>query len=241
MELMLSIFDGDSTIYGVDWDSIIKISLAVFFGLLIGLERELRSKQLGLKTCVVICVSSCLLTIVSIRASYVFPRFDHMNMDPLRLAAQIVSGVGFLGAGVIVRRSNESVGGLTTAAILWGSSGIGITIGAGFLVEAAVGVFLMLTSVELLPIIIGLIGPKRLRQKRIFIQLIVFESTNITKITKKIEDLGITINHLRIKDLDNGEHLLEVRVSVFKKRRTTDVYNALQKMEKIRSVDIEMI
>lgn len=99
---------------------------------------ELEHKPLGIKTCTVIAVVSCLMTIVSIKAAYTFPLNDRLIMDPMRLAAQIVSGIGFLGAGVIIRRSNDVIGGLTTAAIIWGAAGLGIATGAGFYIEAIV-------------------------------------------------------------------------------------------------------
>ena len=71
-------------------------------------------------------------------------------MDPLRLAAQIVSGIGFLGAGVILRRGNDSISGLTTAALIWGAAGVGIAVlGAGYYIEALAGVVLLIVSVEL--------------------------------------------------------------------------------------------
>ncbi len=101
-------------------DLLLKLGLSAILGFAIGLERELKRKPLGLKTCLVISIISCLLTIVSIKAAYNLPHTDHMNMDPLRLAAQIVSGIGFLGAGVILRRGNDSIAGLTTAAMIWG-------------------------------------------------------------------------------------------------------------------------
>ncbi len=80
----------------------------------------------------------------------------------MRLAAQIVSGVGFIGAGVILRRSNEVISGLTSAALIWSSSALGIAIGAGFYAEAAVGVILLIAAVNVVPILIKSIGPETL-------------------------------------------------------------------------------
>src|SRR5690625_6212983 len=88
-------------------EMLVRLLLAAILGLTIGLERELKRKSLGLKTILVISIVSCLLTIVSIQSAYIFPAslFTEIRMDPLRLAAQSVSGVGFLGAGVIDRKS----------------------------------------------------------------------------------------------------------------------------------------
>src|SRR3954469_10237519 len=150
----------------VDIQILIKLGVSAIFGLIIGLERELKRKPVGLKTSLVISVVSCLLTIVSIQSAYMFPATDDVKitMDPLRLAAQIVSGIGFLGAGVILRRGNDSISGLTTAAMIWGAAGIGIAVGAGFYLEAFAGVVLLIISVEIIPLLVGLIGPKQLSQ-----------------------------------------------------------------------------
>ena len=101
---------------------LIKILIALALSLVIGVEREMKKKPIGLKTSAVISTFSCLLTIVSIEAAYLVPARNDINvtMDPLRLAAQIVSGIGFLGAGAILRRDNDNITGLTTAAMIWG-------------------------------------------------------------------------------------------------------------------------
>ena len=100
---------------------------------------------MGLKTSLVIATFSCLLTIISIETAYSTPAREDINitMDPLRLAAQIVSGIGFLGAGVILRRGNDSITGLTTAAMIWGAAGIGIAVGAGFYMDATLAVVII--------------------------------------------------------------------------------------------------
>lgn len=141
---------------------LLKFGLSALFGIIIGLDRELKKKPLGLKTCLVLSVSSCLLTIVSIESAFHFPMTNNMRVDPLRLAAQIVSGVGFIGAGVILKRSNEVIVGLTTAAMIWGASGIGIAVGAGYYIEAAIALLIILIGVDLLPYLLKLFGPKSL-------------------------------------------------------------------------------
>ena len=87
-------------------------------------------------------------------------------MDPLRLPAQIISGIGFIGAGVILRKSNDVISGLTTSAMIWGAAGLGVAIGAGFYKEAFVSLIFILISVEFLPWIVGKIGPNRLQEKK---------------------------------------------------------------------------
>src|SRR5699024_3305158 len=107
---------------------LLKLVISAILGLAIGLERQFKRKPIVLKTSLVISIFSCLLAIVSIESSYTFTDSEYImiRMDPLKLAAQIVSGVGFLGAGVILKRDDNTISGLTTAAIIWGTAGISI-------------------------------------------------------------------------------------------------------------------
>ena len=225
----------------IDYDILIKLGVSAIFGLIIGLERELKRKPVGLKTSLVISVVSCLLTIVSIESAYMFPESDNVKitMDPLRLAAQIVSGIGFLGAGVILRRGNDSISGLTTAAMIWGAAGIGIAVGAGFFIEALVGVTLLIISVELVPYVMKFIGPKQLREKEISLQLFIRDKIQIDKVISFIIDKKYIIRRIRIKDLDNGDHLVQILVAVDYREKTTEVYDLVSNLEGVHKVEIE--
>jgi putative Mg2+ transporter-C (MgtC) family protein len=225
----------------VEMEMLIKLGISAILGLVIGLERELKRKPVGLKTSLVISIVSCLLTIVSIESAYSFPHNDNINitMDPLRLAAQIVSGIGFLGAGVILRRENDSISGLTTAAMIWGAAGIGIAVGAGFFTEAIAGVGLLIISVELIPFLIGLMGPKRLREKEISLQLKVSDKKNIAVIILLMKEENFSIRRVRIKDISEVEHLVQFVVAVDSKLKTTDVYYKVSEFRGINSVEIE--
>ncbi|MED3720448.1 MgtC/SapB family protein [Geobacillus stearothermophilus] len=221
------------------FDPFLKLGISAILGLIIGLERELKRKPVGLKTCLVISISSCLLTIVSIESAYVFPLKDHITMDPLRLAAQIVSGVGFLGAGVILRRGNDSITGLTTAAIILGAAGIGVAVGAGFYWESAFGVALLIVSVELIPFLINFFGPKQLREKEVMLQITVDEAKNITKVIDHLKQQRINIKTIRIKDVEEHEHLLKLRAVIDQKRSTAELYYIIRSIDAVVHVDIE--
>ena len=224
----------------LDLDILIKLGISAFFGMIIGLERELKRKPVGLKTSLVISIVSCLLTIVSIESAYKFPHDDQINitMDPLRLAAQIVSGIGFLGAGVILRRGNDSISGLTTAALIWGAAGVGIAVGAGYYLEAFAGVALLIISVEFVPLLFGLIGPKQLRQKEVTMYLRVDDKSNFDQILLSFEQLKITIRSIRIKDLKEGDQLISLLVTVDYRRNITDVYYSVSKIEGIKRMEV---
>jgi putative Mg2+ transporter-C (MgtC) family protein len=114
----------------------LRLVLATFLGAVIGFQREMSGKEAGLRTNMLICSGSALLTVVSVHG---FP-----GSDPSRLAAGIVTGIGFIGAGVILHRSGGAVIGLTTAATIWVISGIGVAAGAGLYIISAVATALTL-------------------------------------------------------------------------------------------------
>jgi putative Mg2+ transporter-C (MgtC) family protein len=224
-------------------DILLKLLISAMLGSVIGLERELKRKPLGLKTCLVISIMSCILTIVSISSAYSFHSSDYLNitMDPLRLPAQIVSGIGFVGAGVILRRGNDTIAGLTTAAMIWGASGIGIIVGAGFYTEAFAGVGLLIISVELIPFIINKLGPKRLKERDIILKLTVTGIDNINVVIDQITAQDITVKNIKIKGLNNDEHYIQMKLLVFNKRRTTEIYYDIEQIANIRGIEIESI
>ena len=227
--------------FSVDVQMMIKLCISAILGLVIGLEREIKRKPVGLKTSLVISIVSCLLTIVSIESAYSAKGSTAgvtVTMDPLRLAAQIVSGIGFIGAGVILRRGNDSISGLTTAALIWGAGGIGITVGAGFYMEAIAGVALLFISVELIPLLFSQIGPKKFREKALNLQLTISEKDNIAPIINMIEQKEISIKSVRIKDLTNS-HQIRLRTTIDSKRRITDVYYSLSSIEGVMSIEVE--
>jgi putative Mg2+ transporter-C (MgtC) family protein len=225
----------------IEFEILAKLGISAVLGLVIGLERELKRKPVGLKTSLVISIVSCLLTIVSIESAYMFPRNDDINitMDPLRLAAQIVSGIGFLGAGVILRRGNDSISGLTTAAMIWGAAGIGIAVGSGFFLEAVAGVILLIISVEFVPFLMGVIGIKKLREREIQIKLHVKNREHIAEVISLIKKEKYKIKNIRIKDRSEGDFLVQAMIIVDFKEKTTDIYYTVAKISGIERLEIE--
>jgi putative Mg2+ transporter-C (MgtC) family protein len=127
--------------------SVFKLLLSVIAGGLIGLNREKQKQAAGFRTHILICVGSTLLMILSIYIPQTY--FDLKNGDPGRIAAQVVSGIGFLGAGAIIRLGNN-VRGLTTAASIWLISAIGLSIGAGLYLIAFITVAFALFTLVIL-------------------------------------------------------------------------------------------
>lgn len=118
-----------------DLEMVVRLSLATLFGGLVGLEREIHGKVAGLRTHALVSLGSALIMVISIDIYAAYRGLA--QVDPSRIAAQVVSGIGFLGAGAIIRFP-KGITGLTTAASLWVVAGIGLACGAGFLKPALV-------------------------------------------------------------------------------------------------------
>ena len=231
-------------------ETFLKLLIAAGLSLVIGLERELKRKPVGLKTSVVIATFSCLLTIISIESAYIAQgsKYENVNitMDPLRLAAQIVSGIGFLGAGVILKRGHDSISGLTTAAMIWGAGGIGIAVAAGFYLEAAFAVLIVLIAIELLPPLLNKLGPARLRLTEANLKIFIVERGYIKPVIAELKKSGLHIEGMSITHPDNerssgsGYHELEVRVSYIEDKDTLELYQDIYDIEYVEQVDIDI-
>lgn len=127
--------------HSLDFNTLILIrtSAAVIFGFGIGLEREMTNKYAGLRTHILVCLGACIFTILSI---YAFPSaVSGSHGDPARIAAQVITGIGFIGGGTVLRHGS-SVFGLTTAATLWMAASIGMACGTGMLDMALIATLL---------------------------------------------------------------------------------------------------
>ncbi len=123
----------------------IRLVLALILGGLIGLERESHGRPAGFRTHILVCVGSALVMLVSAYAFMGMETGREGGYDPGRIAAQVISGIGFLGAGTIMREG-ANIRGLTTAASLWSVAGIGLTIGAGFYFPALLATALVVLT-----------------------------------------------------------------------------------------------
>ncbi|HZG80684.1 MAG TPA: MgtC/SapB family protein [Brevibacillus sp.] len=222
-----------------DLDFLFKLGVALFLGLLIGVDRQLKHKPLGVKTSMVISVASCLITIVSIESVPRFSMPSGTNMDAMRLAAQIVSGVGFLGAGVILRRSNDVISGLTTASMVWAASGLGIAVGAGFYFEAVSATLLIILAINVFPLILRWVGPSSLRQRDLSLKIIVLEHGDLDEVFKQIKHLDMQVKRVKVKDVENGQKKLEMMITAPEDTYTTDIYSSLKHVSHIASVEVE--
>jgi putative Mg2+ transporter-C (MgtC) family protein len=133
-----------------DWEILVRLLAAGLAGALVGIEREVHDKPAGLRTNIMICIGAAVFTVLSIRLGGA----DH---DPGRVAAQIVTGVGFLGAGAIVHLRSHVIG-LTTAATIWLVSSVGMAFGAGSYVLGTMATLLTITVLVCLSLVEGRVG-----------------------------------------------------------------------------------
>lgn len=166
--------------------TMLRLILALVFGGLIGLEREGTTRSAGLRTNSLVCIGA---TLVMLTGNYIQVMFMSTT-DVARLGAQVVSGIGFLGAGTIMVSGKHKVIGLTTAAALWICSVIGLALGIGFYEGAIACWILSLTTLKVLKVL-----DKKYRDKCHFVDLYVElkDPWKLTSITEYFKDNGITI------------------------------------------------
>lgn len=143
------------------WDFVWRLVLAALFGTIIGLDREYREKEAGFRTHFLVSLGSALMMIVSQYGFSEILTHDGVSLDPSRIAAQVVSGIGFIGAGTIIF-NHQIVRGLTTAASLWATAGIGLTAGAGMSWLALAATILTLVALEGLSLVFHSLGSRRM-------------------------------------------------------------------------------
>lgn len=181
---------------------LLRILLSVALGLSIGFERKMRFKEAGIRTHTIVCVGAALMTVISLNA------FDE-DSDSARVAAQIVSGVGFLGAGMIVFKRHE-VHGLTTAAGLWATAGVGMACGAGMWTLA-----------------IGSTAIVIIAQCIFHLNVRIFKSKRYYSI--KIEFLQVSDENKKIKEIFGTDRFNEL---IIKREGTKVVYSATLNTDK---------
>ncbi|WP_338471986.1 MgtC/SapB family protein [Niallia sp. XMNu-256] len=224
----------------INYEVLFKLTFAAIAGIGIGLERELKGKPLGLKTCLIISVMACLLTVVSYESAFLYSKEYSRPMDPGRIPSYLISGIGFLGAGVILRRGNEAISGLTTASLVLAAAGIGITIGAGFYIEALTGIIFLIIGIKVVPPLFDKIGPKKLQEKEIKIKLYIEKSTNLTELVKEINNKKLGVKRLVIKE-ELDDIIINSIITAHRGSYTTDIYYELKSIMGVMQVEVESV
>jgi putative Mg2+ transporter-C (MgtC) family protein len=218
-------------------DFIIRLFVASLLGTIIGLDREYRQKSAGFRTHFLVSMGSALFMIIS---QYGFDHFasiaGDVRLDPSRVAAQVVSGIGFIGAGTIIIQ-RQFIKGLTTAAGLWATAGIGMACGAGMYWVALAATLLALIALELLGLIFRSLDLKN--------NFIVF-STPDKDILKKIlvlqdkREFKIVSYAMETREEENTPTIYVITLGV-KSKISSDEKRFLNIMEQLPNVTIEKI
>lgn len=195
------------------WDFSLRLFVAGTMGVLIGLEREYRAKEAGYRTHFLVALGSALMMIVSQYGFMAVLEKDLVRLDPSRIAAQVVSGIGFIGAGTIILQK-QIVRGLTTAAGIWATSGIGLAIGAGMYAIGIAATLLVLLGLELLSYFFKSIGLRNM-----MIDFSTDDKEAIKKVSEKFNSKNyVVVSYEMTEAYSNGKEIYHVSLVVKAKR-----------------------
>ncbi len=222
-------------------DILLRIIFSIILGSIIGLERELTNKSAGLRTQIMVCLGSCLFTILSIYGFSTAVTLYPLG-DPSRVAAQIITGIGFIGAGTVLRQG-LTVTGLTTASTLWIVAAIGMACGCGKLNIAIVSTILAVAILVLIRMFEMKIMPKNLKHLRKIKISFVCKYDEYNEIYKKLVDLFPEIIDYNHKTVDEDGDMLKINAKVFstEKSPVIHIYRTLEDMKNLQSVSVKEI
>ena len=231
----------------INLDYMLRILIAVIFGFCIGLERELTNKYAGLRTHILVCLGACVFTLISI---YGFPTFapgDNVLIDQAtgirdtsRVAAQFVTGIGFIGAGTVLR-NGPIVLGLTTAATLWIAASIGMACGAGMFEIAFAGTLLSILTLVSIRVFERKVLPNSTKRTKRVKLVIVCQNQFADKIHEYIIEKYQDISELSKKQLKADENSTKITcvMDVITRKPIKDLYKSFQTLDGIDSISIQ--
>jgi putative Mg2+ transporter-C (MgtC) family protein len=214
------------------FEILVRVGLAAALGGAIGLEREIREREAGLRTHMLVSVGAALFTLVSAYAwtDFRFSTPEGIVFDPTRIAAQIVSGIGFLGAGAIIRQG-LSVRGLTTAATLWVVAAIGMAAGAGYYAAAVLTTALVLFSLWPLRIAAHRFTARfQADEGRLAIELPAGTATSA--IVAAVEEAGANVRGIEFQQEDERKRI-DLRIRMQEGREAAALVDALAERDEV--------
>lgn len=204
---------------------VIRLVLALLCGGLIGMQRERHGRAAGFRTHIIVCIGSALAAMTGIFTSETLA----FSTDPMRLSAQVLSGIGFLGVGTILVTGHLHVKGLTTAAGLWTIAAVGLAIGAGFY-EAAI------LCVLILAIVMAYLGNFGSRRIKMDIYIEVTGSRNINSAIRDITKAGYTVENIEVQSAKSGTYGnigLSIVIGIPKKTKEEKVIDDITTVENV--------
>lgn len=205
-----------------------RLLVAAGLGAAVGFQRERANRAAGLRTHILVSTGSALLMIASIQMSLLYP-----GTDPSRIAAQVVTGVGFLGAGTIMREG-ASIRGLTTAAALWVVSGLGLAAGAGMYIPAAVTAACALASLHFLPRVERRIS----RREAAIIVRMQDRPGQLGSVACVLGKHGVDIRHVEIEPVHDGTVDVSFRARLQGRTGIEEVAADLARVDGVVSVNL---
>jgi putative Mg2+ transporter-C (MgtC) family protein len=221
----------------IGWAEVtLRLALAAALGGAVGLERELREREAGLRTHLLVSLGAAVFTLVS---AYGFSDFQYgakggITLDPTRIAAQVVTGIGFLGAGAIIRQG-LSVRGLTTAATLWVVAAIGMASGAGYYIVAVIGTALVLFSLYPLRIL-AYRAVVRLRPEEGRLVVTLPPGASAAPLLAELEHTAARVDSLQLEE-SQTERVVVVEIKLPGSLRGVDVVERINDLEGVRRVE----
>ena len=222
-----------------DGELFLRLVLSCVLGGIIGYERQSRRKSAGLRTNVLVCLGSCLIMVMSVE---MYQEVEgKTNADPARLAAQVVSGIGFLGAGAIMKEG-LSVTGLTTAACLWVVAGVGLAVGAGFYAGALISTALVFVTLGSLSRLDDWVDHENNLSLNIHT---VDRPGQLMRISRCLEDLQLRVRGVKVKADedevdDSGEKSMYIDLEIFNKQsiKSIIIVDAVRQIDGVIRVDV---
>ena len=207
---------------------VVRILSAIIVGGLIGLERGMKNRPAGLRTYMLVCIGSCLIMLTN---QYIY-QYTGAG-DPMRLGAQVVSGIGFLGAGTIVVTKHNQIKGLTTAAGLWASAGVGLALGIGFYeaaLTATIGIYTILTILQRWEHRVH----KKIRVLEIYVELL--NSVPLSELVQKLRDLDLNLEGIQFEPDGSPENSARGIVVSLKSKKKQDHFVLKDNIRKIEGI-----
>lgn len=218
----------------ITYEFVLRLFVAAILGGVIGLEREYRAKEAGFRTHFLVALGSGLFMILSqFGFNDVLGHYEKVSLDPSRIASQVVTGIGFIGAGTIIFQKHV-VRGLTTAAGLWVTSAIGMTAGAGMYVLSIATTVLVLLCLEALYFILQHFGTRN-----ITVTFSTPKEENIQLVLQRLRDKEIIIDsyEMKRKDTSSGHYYVVTMEMKFKRKRYKN--HLLNFMAEFENVTVE--
>ena len=214
-------------------EALLRLLIAAGLGGAIGLERELRDHEAGFRTHLIVSLGACVFTLVSAYAwtDWTFSTASGVVFDPTRIAAQIVTGIGFLGAGAIIVRG-ISVRGLTTAATLWVVAAIGMAAGTGYYVVAVGAAVLVLVSLGPLKLVSSTRFVSRVRPEEAELGIRLAPEGEAARVLDAIEELGGRISHVEFGD----DRTIDVILRASRRSESARVAEKVNELEDVERV-----